>query len=214
MFLVSELVSILAQLNLPSDSCEDEASSSTIENESGLSKLLYRLQQLQQEYQKRRSVSEKRLNYRIEAIKERYNAEILLNRNESNSETAENYVAIIHKFKTKGNLSSSASGSNLSVSTDQKSEVMKNGTSSSVISARKRSLPAINQPVTVCPPALKMTRRQSVAAYPQTSSGNRNIIGDPSILNLNLQHGLITPKSAVDADLLTIKSRISSALKR
>ena len=188
------------------DDEEGEAASAlyTLENESGLAKLLNRLQQLEQEYQKRRSVSEKRYNYRVEAIKERYKAEIIHNRNESISETAENSVALIHKYKTKDNLTSNSSNSHLSSS----SEVMKNGngSSSSVIAARKRSLPAINQLTAVCPPALKMARRQSVAAYPQASSIN--------IINPSIQTGLIIPKSAIDADLLAIKSRISKALKR
>lgn len=217
-FLVNGLVTVLSQLNLPTiNSGEEEVSSFSTANESGLSKLLNRLQQLQQEYQKRRSVSENRYNYRIEAVKERHKAEIILNRNESISEAAENYVSLIHKYKSKGNSSTSTNSplSNLpTTSSDQKSDALKNGTSSSVISARKRSLPAINQPVTVCPPALKMARRQSVAAYPQISTNSRNMIVDSSILNLNLQNGLLTPKSIIDADLLAIKSRISKSLKR
>lgn len=203
-FLVNELVPILNQLNLASSkSGEEEATTYNMDNESGLAKLLNRLQQLQQEYQKRRSVSEKRYNYRIEAVKERHKAEILHNRNESISETAENSVALIHKYKAKDHLSAASS--------EQKPEV----SGSSVISARKRSLPAINQPVTVCPPVHKMARRQSVAAYPQVPSSNyRNMTPNQSILSLNNQSTLITPKSAVDADLLAIKSRISKALKR
>lgn len=216
-FLVNDLVPVLSQLNLPSiNSGEEETSSLNVDisNESGLSKLLNRLQQLQQEYQKRRSVSENRYNYRIEAVKERHKAEIILNRNESISETAENCVSLIHKYKSKGILSLSSSLSSLQSSSDQKSETVKNETGSSVISARKRSLPAINQPGNICPPALKMARRQSVAAYPQTSSNSRNMIVDSSIFNLNLQNDLLTPKSAIDADLLAIKSRISKSLKR
>lgn len=186
-----------------------------MDTESGLSKLLNRFQQLQQDYQKRRSVSEKRYTYRVNAVEKRHNAEIFLNRNESLSDTAENYVALIHKYKGKGNLSKSSSSSNLSVSSlDQKPDILKNGTSSSVISARKRSLPAINLPATTCPPALKMARRQSVAAYPQAPSNIRSTVVGASILNFNSQNALITPKSAIDADLLIIKSRISKALKR
>lgn len=182
-------------------------------NESGLSKLLNRLQKLQYEYQKRRSVSEKRFNYRIETVKERYNAELLHNKNESESEMAETSVALIHRHMTKVN---SISGN----STTKPSEPSKNG-SSTVISARKRSLPAINQPATACPPAMKMARRQSVAAYPQNTTAPGIILSDPnnreitnsSILNLN-QNIFVTPKSEADADLLAIKSRISKALKR
>ncbi len=78
------------QLNPPS-------ADAPIEKESGLSKLLIRLQQLQKEYQKRRSVTEKRLNFKIAAVKERYTADILHNKNESESELAESSVALIHR---------------------------------------------------------------------------------------------------------------------
>lgn len=203
-FVVQDLVPVLNQLH-PMNTTEEYSSH---ENESGLSKLLHRLHQLQHEYQKRRSVSEKRFNYRIEAVKERYNAELLHNKNESESEMAETSVALIHRHMTKG-----------STSTVKSSDTTngKNG----VISARKRSLPAINQPVTACPPAIKMARRQSVAAYPQNATAPEIILSTPnnrelvnsSILNLN-QNILVTPKSEADADLLAIKSRISKALKR
>ena len=188
------------------------------DNESGLSKLLNRLQHLQYEYQKRRSVSEKRFNYRIEAVKERYAAELLHNITESKSEMAETSVALIHRHMAKGHSISGYSGIK---STGSSSISTSNEKYGSVISARKRSLPAINQPTTACPPALKMPRRQSVAAYPQNytvpglildNSNNREVTNS-SILNLS-QSILVTPKSVADADLLAIKSRISKALKR
>lgn len=185
------------------------------ENESGLSKLLNRLQNLQYEYQKRRSVSEKRFNYRIEAVKERYAAELLHNKTESKSEMAETSVALIHRHMAKGHTLSVNSGAKLTDTFSVSSANDKNG---SVISARKRSLPAINQPTTACPPALKIARRQSVAAYPQNSAAAPELIlnncnTNSSILNLSPSI-LVTPKSVADADLLAIKSRISKALKR
>lgn len=204
MYIVQDLIPVLNQLHPININEETDCH----ENESGLSKLLNRLQQLQQEYQKRRSVSEKRFNYRIEAVKERYNAELVHNKNESESEMAETSVALIHRHMTKGN--------SPTVKSSEASNV-KNG----VISARKRSLPAINQPLTACPPVMKMARRQSVAAYPQNNTAPEIILSNPtnreivssSILNLN-QNILVTPRSEADADLLSIKYRISKALKR
>lgn len=187
-------------------------------NESGLSKLLNRLQNLQYEYQKRRSVSEKRFNYRIEAVKERYAAELLHNKTESESEMAETSVALIHRHMAKGPSISGCSGIKF---TESFSVSASNDKYGSVISARKRSLPAINQSTATCHPALKMARRQSVAAYPQNyispeliieNSNNREVTNS-SVLNLS-QSILVTPKSVADADLLAIKSRISKALKR
>lgn len=207
LLVVNEVVPILNQLNPSSVDVP-------IEKESGLSKLLIRLQQLQKEYQKRRSVSEKRLNFKIDAVKERYTADILNNKNESESELAESSVALIHKQMAKivQNITTKSSDESVSVSGTGP------GSSSSVISARKRSLPAINQPI--CPPVMKMARRQSVAAYPQNlncdysnpmpMNHNNREIANSSILNLNL----VTSKSVADADLLAIKSRISKALKR
>lgn len=176
-----------------------ELASTSHSNESGLSRLLNRLQQLQLEYQKRRSVSDKRYNYRIEAVKERFSAELLHNKNESESEVAETSVALIHKHMTKNHVNPASS---IETTASMRTSSL------SVISGRKRSLPAINQPATACPPTIKMARRQSVAAYPQNISN-----ANSTILNLN-QNILVTPKSAADADLLAIKSRISKALKR
>lgn len=206
----------MTQLNHPMNTTEDPVSQ---ENESGLSKLLNRLQNLQYEYQKRRSVSEKRFNYRIEAVKERYAAELLHNKTESESEMAETSVALIHRHMAKGHSLSGNSGAKL---TDPSSVSSANDKNGSVIYARKRSLPAINQPTTACPPAPKITRRQSVAAYPQNSAAapelilsncNNREVTNSSILNLSPSI-LVTPKSVADADLLAIKSRISKALKR
>lgn len=216
MYVVHGLVPVLNQLH-PMSSNEDSDSQET---ESGLSKLLNRLQQLQYEYQKRRSVSEKRFNYRIEAVKECYAAELLHNKNESKSEMAETSVALIHRHMTKGNSASNGIKSSEFSSSTTSANNVKNG-ESLVISARKRSLPAINQLPASCPPAMKMARRQSVAAYPQNINAPEIILGNPnnreitnsSILNLN-QTILVTPKSVADADLLAIKSRISKALKR
>lgn len=213
-YVVHGLIPVLTQLN-PMNTTEDTVSQ---ENESGLSKLLNRLQNLQYEYQKRRSVSEKRFNYRIEAVKEHYAAELLHNKNESESEMAETSVALIHRHMAKGHSLSGNSGTKL---TDPLSVSAVNEKNGSVISARKRSLPAINQPTTACPPAVKMARRQSIAAYPQNSAApelilnnsNNREVTNSSILNLS-QSILVTPKSFADADLLAIKSRISKALKR
>jgi hypothetical protein len=188
------------------------------DNESGLSKLLNRLQNLQYEYQKRRSVSEKRFKYRIEAVKERYAAELLHNKTESESEMAETSVALIHRHMVaKEHYMSGNSGVK---STEASSKSAINDKNVSVISARKRSLPAINQPTTTSLPTVKMARRQSVAAYPQNSTApelilnsNNREVTNSSIFNLS-QSILVTPKSVADSDLLAIKSRISKALKR
>lgn len=190
----------------------------TGEGESGLSKLLNRLQYLQKEYQKRRCIAEKRLNFKIDSVKERYAAEVLHNKTESKSELAETSVALIHKQMSKNQNNGVSSKSTSEESTSS----VPGSSSASVVSARKRSLPAINHPVTLCPPAIKMARRQSVAAYPQNHNliSNNNQVNhnqisretvNSSILNLNL---VTTSKSVADADLLTIKSRISKALKR
>lgn len=191
------------QLNAVSASNEETTLMKNPSNESGLSKLLSRLQKLQEEYKKRRSVSEKRYNYRIDAVIERHSADLLHNKNESESEIAETSVALIHRHmaKTHGCPTNS---------TDTASTSLKSS-SSSIISGRKRSLPAINQPVTTCPLNMKLARRQSVAAYPQKI--NNREMTNSTILNLN-QSILVSPKSEADADLLAIKSRISKALKR
>ena len=181
-------------------------------NVSGLSKLLNRLQKLQNEYQKRRSVSEKRFNFRIGSVQERYSSELIHNKNELKSELAETAVALIHKHMSIGHSSSSGSTSPDSTSTENTLNPKIN--TSSIISARKGSLPAINLPVTVCPPSLKMARRQSVAAYPNPQNFNfikSNTNNRDRDQNNNI---LVTPKSVADADLLAIKSRISKALKR
>ena len=201
-FVVNELVPILNQL-IPDGEEEPMGNES-----SGLSKLLNRLQKLQYEYQKRRSVTEKRFNFRIDAVKERYAADVLHNKNESESEVAETSVALIHKQMAKIH-----TGSSINSYSSKPDDA---NTSSSVISARKRSLPAINHlsSQSHCPPVIKMARRQSVAAYPQNpinlSNSKSREITDSSILNLNL----VTSKSVADVDLLAIKSRISKALKR
>lgn len=213
--LVNELVPILNQF-IPLSNEENLLNN---ENESGLSRLLNRLHQLQFEYQKRRSVSEKRFSFRIKAINEKYSAEVLQNKTESNSELAESSVASIHKHMTKTH------SQNLSISNplDEGSSE-----SSSVISARKRSLPAINQPLIARTPSLKIARRQSVAAYPQNVSNNNNNSNvylnskkdniNSSVLNfdINSSNLLVPPKSfsLADSDLLSIKSRISKSLKR
>jgi hypothetical protein len=213
MYVVHGLIPVLNQLH-PMNTTENTISQ---DNESGLSKLLNRLQNLQYEYQKRRSVSEKRFKYRIEAVKEHYAAELLHNKTESESEMAETSVALIHRHMAKGHYMSGNSGVK---STEASSNSAINDKNVSVISARKRSLPAINQPTTTSLPTVKMARRQSVAAYPQNSTApelilnsNNREVTNSSIFNLS-QSILVTPKSVADSDLLAIKSRISKALKR
>ena len=220
--LVNELVPILNQF-IPLSNGNEE---NFVNNESGLSKLLNRLHQLQFEYQKRRSVSEKRFSFRIKAINEKYSAEVLQNKTEFNSEIAESSVASIHKHMTK---TQSQNLSNSTISCSSSSNSLDEGSLeiSSLIAARKRSLPAINQPLIARTPSLKIARRQSVAAYPQNVSNNNknNLYSNSkkdninsSVLNfdINSSNRLVPPKSfsLADSDLLRIKSRISKSLNR
>lgn len=220
--LVNELVPILNRFN----PLNNEESLHVNDNESGLSRLLNRLHQLQFEYQKRRSVSEKRFSFRIKAINEKYSAEVLQNKIESNSELAESSVASIHKHMTKTQ-SHNLLNSNSMISCSSSLNSLDEGSAeiSSVIAARKRSLPAINQPLVARTPSLKIARRQSVAAYPQHFSNNSNVYTNSkkdqtnsSVLNFNVNSSnlLMAPKSFsfADSDLLSIKSRISKSLKR
>jgi hypothetical protein len=178
--------------------------------ESGLSKLLSRLNQLHRDNQKRRSVSEKKLQFKVSAINERHEAEVRLNKTEFNSELAETSVALIHRHMSKNHSTLPSHASLESVDQNAATDPKY------IVSSRKRSLPAINQPVTTCPVSLKMARRQSVAAVPQNPSSKyaSKKYTDPSVLNFNSSNPLISSKSAADADLLAIKYRISKALKR
>lgn len=135
------------------------------------------------------------------------------NKTELESEIAETSVALIHRQMSKlQNSKSIIDGSSSSLA-----NTGSNGSTISLISARKRSLPAINQPIGSCPPVMKIARRQSVAAYPNqniahpsTNNAYRESTNS-SILNFN---SVTSSKSVADTDLLAIKSRISNALKR
>jgi len=193
---LNEIISDLSRfiqaqaLNQARNSVDPELISNNSAHISGLSKLLERFSQLQNDFAQRRQAIERRHSYQLEALQNDFKARVIQANQEAEADQAETVVAIFHKHRmsTPANhhpFVSSLSSSLRCSKEDSTSDTPKH---LSHLSQRKSSLPIAK---VSCLPLLN--RRKSTAA--------RFAISSSTAYSYPV-------KSCADLDLLAIKSRL------
>lgn len=189
--IISELSAFLqTQSSLQAQiKADSEDSASTSSHISGLSKMLDRFAQLQNNFSQRRRVIERRRAYQLDALQNEFKARVIQAHQEAEADQAETVVAIFHKYRmsASGMPTPLASSLSSSLRSSKEDSTTDSPNRPPLLSQRKGSLQ-----ITKIPTLPQFSRRQSTAARFALSPSLRS----PSV------------KSCADMDLLAIKSRL------